>query len=282
MKVKNLCKCCLVVIIGLFSYTASWAEEVPWTKKLPFENATINYTISGLEQGEEILYIRDYGKEQATYSDSITKIMGMAVEEKRVEFVDEDYVYSYDLQAKEGTKSVNPQKYMAKAYAKLTREEKKQVLKNAEEMGTAFTSGMGGSIQEKATEILGYECDKIDIMGGGATYVMHGTGIPLKVEVNMMGMKLVTMATSVDTGKIDPRHFVHPVGIEAKVDPEADAVAEAMGQQVIDSLKDPEAAEKGMSALHGAAAQENMTEEEKQIMEEAGELLKGMQNIFGQ
>lgn len=282
MKNKSLYGCCLVVMIGLFSCTIAGAEELPWTKKLPFENATIYYTISGLEQGEEILYIRNYGKEQATYSDSVTKIMGMAVEEKRVEFMDEDYVYSYDLQAKEGTKSVNPQKYMAKAYDKLTQEEQKLVLKNAEDMGTAFTNGMGGSVQQKAIEILGYECDKIDIMGGGATYVMHGTGIPLKVEINMMGMKLVTLATSVDTGTIDPKHFVHPTGIEARVDPEADAMAEAMSQQVIDSLKDPEAAEKGMSALHGAAAQENMTEEDKQMMEEAGELLKGMQNIFGQ
>jgi len=282
MEIKKLYGCCLVVMIGLCSYTIVTAEEPPWAQKLPFENATIYYTISGLEQGEEILYIRNYGQEQATYSDSTTKIMGMAVEEKRVEFVDPDYIYSYDLQAREGIKSVNPQHYMAKAYDQLTAKEQKQVQDNAEEMGTAFTAGMGGSVEEKATQILGYECDKIDIMGGGATYVMHGTGIPLKVEVNMMGMKLITLATSVDTGKVDPKHFIHPAGIEARVDPEADAMAEAMGQQVINALKDPEAAEKGMGALHGAAAQGNMTEEDKQMMEEAGELLKGMQNIFGQ
>ena len=119
-------------------------------------------------------------------------------------------------------------------------------------------------------------------MGGGATYVIHGTGIPLKTEVNMMGMKMITVATSVSIGKVDPKYFVHPEGIEARVDPEADAMAEAMGQQVMTALKDPEAAKNGIGGMQGAPAQGNMTEEDKQMMEQAGELLKGMQNIFGQ
>lgn len=282
MKIQKMYGYCLVVMLGILPCNSALAEELPWEKKLPFESATIHYSISGLEQGKESLYIRDYGKEQVTYSDSTTKIMGMAVQEKSVEFVTPDYVYSYDLQAQEGVKSVNPQKYMAQAYKELTPEEKKQVLKNSETMGAAFTQGMGGQVQEKAVKILGYDCDKIEVMGGSATYVMHGTGIPLKIEVNMMGMKMTTVATSVDTGKVDSKFFIHPKGIEARVDPEADAMSEAMSRQVINAMKDPEAAQKGVSGLHGAAAQENMTEEDKAMMEEAGEFLKGMKNIFGQ
>jgi len=68
-------------------------------------------------------------REQATYLDSTTKIMGMAVSEKSVDFMDADYVYSYDLQAQEGTKSVNPQKYMSEAYSRLTPEEKNRFRK---------------------------------------------------------------------------------------------------------------------------------------------------------
>lgn len=283
MRIQKFYGCCLLVVLGIFPCTAVGAEELPWETKLPFKNATIHYTISGIEQGEEVLYIRNYGTEQAIYADSTTKIMGMAVQEKSVEFVNPDFIYSYDLQAMEGVKSVNPQKYMSKAYNDLTAEEQKQVLKNAEELGGVFAEGLGGDVQEKAAEILGYECDKINIMGGGATYVIHGTGIPLKTEVNMMGMKMITVATSVDKGTVDPQFFVHPQGIEARVDPEADAMTEAMGQQMMTALKDPEAAKKGLSGMHGAATQgDNMTEEDKQMMEQAGELLKGMQNIFGQ
>ena len=282
MKFKKMCGCCLVAVLGLLPCNPALSEELPWEKKLPFENATIHYSISGLEQGEESLYIRDYGKERVKYSDSTTKIMGIAVQEKSVEFVTPDYIYSYDLQAQEGMKSVNPQKYMTKAYKELTPEEQKQVLENSKTMGGAFTQGMGGKIQEKAVKILGYDCDKIDVMGGGATYVMHGTGIPLKTEVNMMGMKMTTVATSVDTGKAEPKYFVHPKGIDVQVDAEADAMSEAMSRQVMNAMKDPDAAEKGISGLHGAAAEQNMTEEDKAMMEQAGELLKGMQNIFGQ
>lgn len=283
MKGQLFCGICFVAAVGILPCGNLLADELPWEKKLPFEYATIHYTVSGVEQGEEIVYIRNFGREQATYLDSTTKIMGMAVSEKTIEFMDADYVYSYDLQANEATKSVNPQKYMAQAYSDLTPAEQAQVQKNATQMGGALTDGMGGEIQENVVKILGYDCDKVNIMGSGATYLIHGTSIALKTEVNMMGMKMVTLATSVDTGKVDPKHFIHPQGIKAQVDPEADAMAEAIGQQVIDALKDPEAAKKGLGAgVHNSAAQKDMSEEDKEMLEQAGELLKGMQNIFGQ
>ncbi|MFT5700173.1 MAG: hypothetical protein ACI8ZB_003044 [Desulforhopalus sp.] len=283
MKVQQICGFCFVAMVGFFPCTNIVAEELPWERKTPFENATIIYTIDGVEQGEEILYIRNFGKEQARYLGSTTKIMGIAVTEKSVEFVDADYVYSYDLQAKEGMKRVNPQKYMAKAFDALTLEEKKQVQKNVTERGGFLTEGMAGAVEKNATKILGYACDKVDIMGGGATYILHGTDIPLKTEVKMMGMKMITTVTSIDTGKVDPQYFIHPKGIEAMVDAQADAMAEAMGQQVIDTLKDPEAAKKGAgTGMHDTSVQENMTDEDKQMMEQAGELLKGMQDLFGQ
>lgn len=283
MKGQYFCGICFVAVISLLPFQTLLAEELPWEKKLPFEHATIQYTVSGVEQGTEILYIRNFGREQATYLDSTTKLMGMAVSEKSVEFMDADYLYSYDLQAKEGTKSVNPQKYIAEAYSSLTPEEKKQVQKNAAQMGGALTGGMGGAVQENVTNILGYDCDKIAIMGGGATYLIHGTSIALKTEVNMMGMKMVTLATSIDTGKVDPQHFMHPKGIKVKANPEADAMAQAMGQKIMEALKDPEAAKKGPGAgQKSGALQRDMTEEDKQMLEQAGDLLKGMQNIFGQ
>lgn len=283
MKGQFFCGICFVAVVGVLPFGNVLAGELPWEKKLPFEHAIIHYTVSGVEQGEEILYIRKFGQEQATYLDSTTKIMGMAVTEKSVEFMDADYVYSYDLQAQEGTKSVNPQKYMVEAYSNLTPDEQRQVQENAAQMEGALTGGMGGAVQENVAKILGYDCDKIDIMGSGATYLIHGTSIALKTEVNMMGMKMITLATSVDTGKVDSQHFIHPKGIEAKANPEADAMAQAMGQQIIDALKDPEATKIEPGAvMQGGASQKNMTEEDKKMLEQAGEMLKGMQNIFGQ
>ena len=76
-------------------------------------------------------------------------------------------------------------------------------------------------------KILGYDCDKIDIMGSGATYLVHGTSIALKTEVKMMGMKMVTLATSVDTAKVDLQNFIHPKWIEVKANREADAMLQA-------------------------------------------------------
>lgn len=282
MKIQNICKLCLMAIVGFFLCSNIEAGELPWEKALPFENATIHYSVSGMGHGEEIVYVRDYGKEQATYLDSITKIMGMAVRERSVEIVDVDFVYSYDLEAQEGTKNVNPQKYMVKAYANLTAEEKNKVQKNAIEMGGTLAEGMGGVLQQNAIELLGFGCDKIDMMGGGVIYLLHGTNLPLKAEMNMMGMKTSIVATSIDIGAVDPKYFMHPKGIVAIVDLEGDAMAETMGVQIINALKDPKAAKKGFAAAVNGARLENMAEEDKQKLEQGAELLKGIQNIFGQ
>ena len=283
MKVKYFLGMCLVGMVGFLTYTTISAGELPWERKLPFEHATIHYTVSGVEQGTQIVYIRDFGREQATYSDTTTKIMGMSVNEKSVEFVDVDFVYSYDLQAHEGTKSVNPQKYLAESYTSLTLAEKKQVQKNAGKMRGALTDGMDGAVQQNAAKILNYDCDKIDIMGGGSTYLLHGTSLPLKTEVNMMGMKMTTTAISVDTAKVDTKKFIHPKGIDAKVDRAADAMAQAMGRQAMDAFKDPDTSKIGLGAgANRNEMQKNMTEEDKQMLEQAGEMLKGMKDIFSQ
>jgi len=269
----------LILVQGSPAYAAT---DVPWDKLLPYENMTIVYTVSGIENGEETLYVRDHGRERATYRTTVTKMMGMAVNDQSVEFVTPDYIYSFDLQAREGSKSVNPQKLMAEEYQKLTPAEQKKVLKNAEQLGTVFTQGMGGKIEKKVMKIQGYDCDKLEIMGGSVTYLLHNTDIPLRFEVNMIGMKMLTEATSIKKKIEDTKVFDHPEGIVAQVGPEADQMAHMIAQQTMSALKDPEAAKKNMGgATKMQAVEQDMTEEDKKMMEQAGEMMKNLKNIFG-
>ena len=254
--------------------TSAWGKS-PWEVKLPFKSATIQYTISGMENGSEVVYIRDYGREVATYRTTKMDMMGMTMVNETVEIENPDWVYSFDLTDRTGTKRANQTKYMIEEYNKLSRADKKLIDKNGEEMGVSMAEGLGGSVQQNAKKILGYSCDRSGMMGT-VVYTLHGSSIPLLMESNMMGVATKIEATSVDEGKVDSSFFAFPKGIEPHYDPQSDAIAREMARQTIAGMKDPERIKKqgGMPMMQGQEQQ--MTPEEQEQMQEAMEMLKGM------
>ena len=258
-------------------YVSSGAEH-PWEKMLPFENAAITYTLSGMETGEEVLYIRKHGKESASYRTTKTSMLGMTMINRSVEIMTPDWIYSFDLQEGTGTKSINPQKVMTEEFEKLPAAEQEKVLANAEEMGSGLMSGMQGSIEKNAKTILGYQCDKVTVLGS-TIYSIHGTPVALHTETNIMGVTVKSVATKIDKGAVPDKYFQYPEGIVPEPDPEADRMARIMAEQSISMLKDPEAfKEKNqgsfMKMVPGKS--EEISPEEQQQLEEAMKALKGL------
>lgn len=273
-------KCLLFLVVCLIPALSCVAAENPWESKLPFETATIEYSLSGMEEGGETVYIRDYGTETATYRSSVMSMMGMKQATETIEFMDPDWVYNFDLREGTGTKAANPQKYMIEEYNKLSEAEKKQVMKNSEEMsGGPLFGGMTTDIEKNAATILGYNCDRVSFMGA-TVYTIPKTGVALKTESNMMGMKMLSEATKIDEGSAPDKFFKHPEGITPVMDPEADAMSRTMARETMAMLKDPDAAEKAKNnpMMLPGMQQQDMTPEEQQQMEEAMEMLKG---VFG-
>lgn len=273
-------KIILLFVVMLLPVLAHADKKNPWEIKLPFKKATISYAISGVENGTETLYVKNYGKESAKYHKTTMNMMGMTKVNESVEFMDPEWIYIYDLQEQTGTKAVNPQKHMIEEYNKLNAAEKEQVIENSKKMAAGpMLGGMGGKIEENAIKILGYDCDKMTLMGT-TVYTIHKAGLPLKTESNMMGMNMLIEATSIEKGDPPKKYFKHPEGITAVMDPDADAMARSMAKETIAMLKDPEAAEKASQnrPMMRPPAQQDMTPEEQQQMEQAMEALK---NIFG-
>ncbi|MBU1137669.1 MAG: hypothetical protein KKA76_01705, partial [Proteobacteria bacterium] len=149
-------KCLIaVMLVFLMPLGAFAGNKSPWEMELPFKSATIHYTIRGIENGSEVKYIRDYGREVATYHTTKTSMMGMTMVTETVDIDTPDWQYHFDLSQRTGTKSVNPQKYMIEEYNKLSKAERKQLEENAEKMGKSVTDGFGGTIQQNAEKILG-------------------------------------------------------------------------------------------------------------------------------
>jgi len=264
-----------LVLSILVPLSVSAGDKNPWEVKLPFKSASIHYAISGVENGSEVVYIRDHGREVATYHTTKTVMMGMTMVNETVDIENPEWLYQFDLTEKTGTKSVNPEKYMIEEFKKLSKADKKRVAENGDKMGVAMAEGFGGAIEQNAMKILGYSCDKAEMMGTVA-YSMHGSGIPLLVESNMMGMVMKIEATSVDEGRVDGKFFEFPSGIEPRLDPQSDAVAREMAKQTIAMLKDPESAKKQGNPMMRSREQQEMTPEEQEQMQQAMEMMKGM------
>jgi hypothetical protein len=276
-KMKKGCAVSIAIVSWMWLTLCFAGDEMIWEKKLPFQTATIHYTIRGMENGKETLYIRDNGKERATYRETTSDMMGMKMTTRTVEFKSPEFVYHYDLEKGQGYKGVNPQKIMIEEYDKLSPGDKEKVRENAKKMGAAFTEGMGGQISQNATKMLGYDCDKVEIPGGSSTYLIHDTDIPLKTEMNMMGMKLTMTAEAVDN-QVEDQAFEHPAGITAEANSESDKMAQGMARQAIAMLKEPEKTKNttAMPQLAVPGSKTKMSAEDKEMMQQVQQMIKEM------
>lgn len=274
-----------LIVVFLASPARVFAgNELLWEKQLPFKDATIHYVIKGMEEGKETLYVRDNGKERATYRETVSNMMGMKMANSTITIKNPDSIYSYDLQKQQGVKAVNPQKYMIEEYNKLSRVEQEKVRERAKNMGAAYTEGMGGTMQPNALSILGYSCDKVEIMGGSASYLIHDTDVALKTEMSVMGMNLTMVAEAVDKGRVGDKFFRHPENITAEVNSQSDEIAKNMATQAIAMLKDPESAKNGgiAASMVPGGKKPLAKKEQEEMMQQMEQMMKGLQGKAAQ
>ncbi len=269
-------KCLIAVAAIVLAANKLKAEANPWARKLPFEQAVITYTLSGMEAGTEILYIREYGLKTARYRTTRTTMLGLTQKRSSVEITTPDWLYIFDLQEGTGSKSINPRKLMIEEYEKLSDAEKEKVNENSENMAGVVSAGLHGDLEPNVENILGYSCDRVRAIGS-TIYMIHGTGIHLSYESDLLGIKMKSVATSIKMQGAEQKYFEFPKGIDPQPDPEADRTARIMAQQAIVALKDPERFRgTGQGLLGLPEEQPDIPEEDKMQMEEAMETIKGL------
>ncbi|MDD3148831.1 MAG: hypothetical protein PHD82_16165 [Candidatus Riflebacteria bacterium] len=220
-----------VLVAGICS-----AQAVPWAPKLPFTQAVINYQIDGTEKGTQTVYIKDGGQTTAKHRKTSMKMMGIKHETNTIEVMTADQVISVNLVDKTGTRQANPVKFMIEEYNKLSAADKQKVMSNAEKSGMNMMAGMNGKVTPKAQKIHGFDCDLVEVMGM-KNYLINGTGIELKTQSNMMGVKLNVEAKSIDTKAAIPASvFEVPAGIKLETHPQADEMAKNMAKMTIQGL----------------------------------------------
>jgi hypothetical protein len=218
----------------MFSVSA-FALESPWEKKLPFKSATIYYSMNGSMKGKKTLYVKNYGKNRAEYTDSSMNIFGMVQKQKEIKITTPDWIYTIDLTKGTGRKEANPQKYLNKEFHKLSRSKQKKVIKNSKKMAIDLAKNMSGDVKLKAKKILGYMCDKATL-AGITTYSITGTDLVLKSTGNVMGMKIDEQAIKIKKGSAPSSKFKIPKGIKITYDKRSDEMTKQNAKMIIQNL----------------------------------------------
>jgi len=213
----------ILLLIILLSATTVFATDNPWDTKLPFKNAIIDSKISGTMNGDKTLYIKDYGRTRAEYTDTSMKIYGITQQQKEIIITTPDWVYTINLLENSGTKQANLKKFMSQEFNNLSKSEQKKVVQNAESRGIAAIKGMEGTLQKNATQILGYNCDKVT-MTGTVLYTISGTDLALKMNGNLMGIKFSQSAINVKKESSPSSKFQPPSNIIFERDKQADQI----------------------------------------------------------
>ena len=232
-----------------------------------------------MESGREMLYVKDFGATTARHRHTSTKILGITQKRRTIEIATPEWIYSFDLQERTGSKSVNPQKFMIEEYGKLSETDKQKVKENAPQVTNVFMGDLHVSVTHNVKEILGYSCDLTEAMGS-TVYSIHGTGISLLSETDFMGIEIKTVAVAVETQGVDTSFFEFPEGIEVEHDQEADQIAQMIAQQAVAALKDSDNLPRKSQGFMGlpSSGQPEIPEEDKLEMEEA---MKTIRELLG-
>lgn len=163
-------------------------------KRYAVKSAIIEYALSGVQTGTETVYIDDWGRREARYTQSDMNMMGQTMKANRLTLIDGEWIYAIDLDKKSGTKIKNPMLEMA-----ATAHQDGDLT----QMGIEMMTKMGG-VKTGTEEVAGKPCDVWEIKAM-STKSWIWNSIPLKTEASMGEMSMASTATKVEEGAAIPQ-----------------------------------------------------------------------------
>jgi len=195
----------LVGIILFFNSSALTAQTKDY-KRYKLKSAIIKFQQSGTLEGTAILYFDDYGMKEATHEEGEMAMFGIKQESKTVNYLHGFMQYNMDMINKTATKTKNT------ILQSLVENSESSDL---EEIGMEMFKQMGGEKVGKE-DIIGKPCEIWELKQMG-TKVWIWNGIPLRTETDMMGIKLIKVATNIKANvSIPPDKIEIPPDIEFK------------------------------------------------------------------
>ncbi|MBO1923202.1 hypothetical protein [Thiomicrorhabdus sp. 6S3-12] len=222
-----------MVAVGLLAISHLAFSGTWYDPKLPFKEAVVTYQIQGTMSGTKTVYVREYGRKSAEYSDLSMSIFGMKQQQKEIVITEPEWIYTFDMVNRSAVKTSNPTKIFKQELEKYTAEEQAKIAENAGKNGVYLLKGMQGTVQRDILTLHGYRCDMTSATGV-KVFTISGTGFPLKTISQIMGVTSVEEAVEVRQENPPEERFEKPKGIEVHYDP---AIDQMMRDQIKRTLK---------------------------------------------
>ena len=168
-------------------------------KRYQFKSGKVVYESTGSMTGTETMYFDNYGMDEVKITNVVMDMMGIKQETNTKVIMKDDWVYSIDTKTNSANKIKNPMYTMFPNGI------------SGDDVGVEMMKNMGGKKVGSET-INGRDCDIWEIAKLMSKIWIWQT-IPIKTEVNMMGMNITQTATSVETDiSVMPTMFEIPSG----------------------------------------------------------------------
>ena len=171
-------------------------------RRYGIKSGIIEYKISGLQNGTEVIYFDNWGIKEAKYTKTELNIAGVSSKEDKVVLMDGEWSYDYDAIQKKGTKLKNPLYEMFKNMKE----------KDLKSLGEKMMKGMGGEKTGEET-ILGKPCEVWEVKELQMK-VWVWENISLKTETNLMERITVEATKIQENVAIPADKFSAPDDIE--------------------------------------------------------------------
>ncbi len=170
-------------------------------KRYGFKSGKVVYESTGSMTGTETMYFDNYGLNEVKITNVAMDMMGVKQEIDTKVIMTDKWVYSIDNKTNTANKLKNPIYSMFPDGI------------NSDEVGIEMMKKMGG--KKTGTETInGKDCDIWEIAKMMSKIWIWKT-IPIKTEVNMMGMKITQTAVSIETDiPVMQSMFQIPEGIQ--------------------------------------------------------------------
>lgn len=196
----------LIATIMLLN-TSTLTSQTEEYKRYKKKSAIVKYDQTGTREGFAILYYDEYGMKEANYEKGEMKMFGITQKIETVNYLDGFMQYNIDKINNTATKTENT---MLKSMIENTESA------DLEEIGMEMLKEMGGE-KIGSEDVIGKPCEIWEIKQMG-TKIWIWNGITLRTETDMMGMKIVKVATSIQTNVSIPSDKIDvPTDVEFNV-----------------------------------------------------------------
>lgn len=186
--------------------TALFSDTNPFIKKLPFQEAIIEYTLSGNQKGVKTLYVKDYGLNRVIYQNINSKLMKKSSNKAKYTITTKKWIYKISSNTNQAIKTPNLSNLLYIAYKELSKQEQNQVEENLKLLNFNPIKNNKFKIIKNFTKIEEIPCDMI-LSGTKRECYGYDGSLLLKSTTKIMGFNKDEIVSNIFKTKVDSKLF---------------------------------------------------------------------------